>query len=196
MDQQTTKRLTTAQAIITFLKNQYVERDEAEQPFFAGCFGIFGHGNIAGIGQALQHIGIDLETQQCEPVRGEKRLDLRQRETVLLHMEQEVATIAGVVEITAANDGPCRRCLIKREDVLPAAPDVVRLGRMPARGNHRARSHDVVASTFCVEAQAHEAARLDDVCKRAQPGCRIGEVMQHTDRRHDVEPATERFHIK
>src|SRR5687768_13684045 len=43
-----------AQAIITFLKNQYVERDGKEQPFFAGCFGIFGHGNIAGMGQALQ----------------------------------------------------------------------------------------------------------------------------------------------
>lgn len=50
----TTQRLTTAQAIIQFLKNQYVERDGVEQPFFAGCFGIFGHGNVAGIGQALQ----------------------------------------------------------------------------------------------------------------------------------------------
>jgi 3D-(3,5/4)-trihydroxycyclohexane-1,2-dione acylhydrolase (decyclizing) len=49
-----TKRLTMAQAIIAFLKNQYVERDGREQPFFAGCFGIFGHGNVAGIGQALQ----------------------------------------------------------------------------------------------------------------------------------------------
>src|SRR5437762_6617908 len=47
-------RLTTAQALINFLKNQYVERDGAENPFFAGCFGIFGHGNLAGIGQALQ----------------------------------------------------------------------------------------------------------------------------------------------
>src|SRR5687768_4987376 len=49
-----TKRLTMAQAIIAFLKNQYVERDGTEQLFFAGCFGIFGHGNVAGIGQALQ----------------------------------------------------------------------------------------------------------------------------------------------
>jgi 3D-(3,5/4)-trihydroxycyclohexane-1,2-dione acylhydrolase (decyclizing) len=48
-----TIRLTTAQAIVRFLKNQYVERDGVEQPFFAGCFGIFGHGNVAGIGQAL-----------------------------------------------------------------------------------------------------------------------------------------------
>ena len=49
-----TKRLTMAQAVITFLKNQYVERDGVERPFFAGCFGIFGHGNVAGVGQALQ----------------------------------------------------------------------------------------------------------------------------------------------
>ena len=50
----TTKRLTMAQAIIGFLKNQHVERDGREQQFFAGVLGIFGHGNIAGIGQALQ----------------------------------------------------------------------------------------------------------------------------------------------
>src|SRR5215210_9075358 len=48
-----TRRMTMAQATIAFLKSQYVERDGIEQPFFAGCFGIFGHGNIAGIGQAL-----------------------------------------------------------------------------------------------------------------------------------------------
>ncbi|MCS6773278.1 MAG: 3D-(3,5/4)-trihydroxycyclohexane-1,2-dione acylhydrolase (decyclizing) [Anaerolineae bacterium] len=49
-----TVRLTMAQALIKFLKHQYVERDGQVQPFFAGCFGIFGHGNIAGIAQALQ----------------------------------------------------------------------------------------------------------------------------------------------
>jgi 3D-(3,5/4)-trihydroxycyclohexane-1,2-dione acylhydrolase (decyclizing) len=49
-----TIRLTTAQAIIKFLKNQYVRRDGQEIQFFAGMLGIFGHGNVAGIGQALQ----------------------------------------------------------------------------------------------------------------------------------------------
>jgi 3D-(3,5/4)-trihydroxycyclohexane-1,2-dione acylhydrolase (decyclizing) len=49
-----TRRLTTAQAIIQFLKIQSVSRDGNQDTFFAGCFGIFGHGNIAGIGQALQ----------------------------------------------------------------------------------------------------------------------------------------------
>ena len=49
-----TVRLTTAQALVRFLASQYVERDGVEQRFFAGCFGIFGHGNVAGVGQALQ----------------------------------------------------------------------------------------------------------------------------------------------
>lgn len=43
-----------AQALVKFLTQQHVERDGVEQPFFAGCFGIFGHGNVSGIGQALQ----------------------------------------------------------------------------------------------------------------------------------------------
>ncbi|HMN11802.1 MAG TPA: 3D-(3,5/4)-trihydroxycyclohexane-1,2-dione acylhydrolase (decyclizing) [Bellilinea sp.] len=49
-----TVRLTVAQALIRFLKNQYVEIDGKSHPFFAGMLGIFGHGNVAGIGQALQ----------------------------------------------------------------------------------------------------------------------------------------------
>ena len=46
-------RLTMAQALVRFLASQYVERDGVEQRFFAGCWGIFGHGNVAGIGEAL-----------------------------------------------------------------------------------------------------------------------------------------------
>jgi 3D-(3,5/4)-trihydroxycyclohexane-1,2-dione acylhydrolase (decyclizing) len=48
------RRLTAAQALIAFLQNQYSERDGNEQRFIQGCFGIFGHGNVAGIGQALE----------------------------------------------------------------------------------------------------------------------------------------------
>src|SRR5262245_12067110 len=52
----TAVRLTMAQALIRFLAAQHTERDGIEQPLFAGVFGIFGHGNVAGIGQALhQH---------------------------------------------------------------------------------------------------------------------------------------------
>jgi 3D-(3,5/4)-trihydroxycyclohexane-1,2-dione acylhydrolase (decyclizing) len=46
-------RLTVAQALVKFLSAQYSESDGEQQRLFAGCFGIFGHGNVAGIGQAL-----------------------------------------------------------------------------------------------------------------------------------------------
>ncbi len=48
-----TERLTTAQALVRFLAAQRSERDGETRPFFAGAFGIFGHGNLAGVGQAL-----------------------------------------------------------------------------------------------------------------------------------------------
>jgi 3D-(3,5/4)-trihydroxycyclohexane-1,2-dione acylhydrolase (decyclizing) len=54
-----TIRLTVAQATIKFLATQYVERDGQRNRFFAGCFGIFGHGNVAGLGQALLQAEID-----------------------------------------------------------------------------------------------------------------------------------------
>jgi 3D-(3,5/4)-trihydroxycyclohexane-1,2-dione acylhydrolase (decyclizing) len=49
-----TTRLTVAQAIVKFLNNQYSERDGLEHRLFEGCLGIFGHGNVAGLGQALE----------------------------------------------------------------------------------------------------------------------------------------------
>jgi 3D-(3,5/4)-trihydroxycyclohexane-1,2-dione acylhydrolase (decyclizing) len=58
-DTEPTARLTVAQATIRFLANQYVERDGERTKFFAGCFGIFGHGNVAGIGQALLQAEVD-----------------------------------------------------------------------------------------------------------------------------------------
>src|SRR5215470_17474755 len=49
-----TKRLTMAQAAVSFLNNQYSERDGEQYKFFEGCLGIFGHGNVSGMGQALE----------------------------------------------------------------------------------------------------------------------------------------------
>ncbi|HEY6749598.1 MAG TPA: thiamine pyrophosphate-binding protein, partial [Mycobacteriales bacterium] len=48
-----TVRLTVGQATVRFLAAQHTERDGVRHRLFAGCFGIFGHGNVAGIGQAL-----------------------------------------------------------------------------------------------------------------------------------------------
>ena len=50
-------RLTMAQALVRYLSAQFSERDGRQQRFFAGMFGIFGHGNVAGIGQALDQLG-------------------------------------------------------------------------------------------------------------------------------------------
>ena len=47
-------KLTMAQAVIRYLNNQYIQRDEKENKFIAGVWGIFGHGNVAGIGEALE----------------------------------------------------------------------------------------------------------------------------------------------
>ncbi|WP_051467023.1 3D-(3,5/4)-trihydroxycyclohexane-1,2-dione acylhydrolase (decyclizing) [Actinomadura oligospora] len=55
-----TVRLTVGQAVVRFLANQWTERDGERQRFFAGCFGIFGHGNVAGLGQALLEYGDEL----------------------------------------------------------------------------------------------------------------------------------------
>src|SRR3954447_21022552 len=49
-----TVRATVAQALVRFLAVQEVERDGQRSRFFAGCIGIFGHGNVAGLGQALR----------------------------------------------------------------------------------------------------------------------------------------------
>jgi 3D-(3,5/4)-trihydroxycyclohexane-1,2-dione acylhydrolase (decyclizing) len=48
-----TVRLTVAQALVRFLASQYTERDGVRQRTVEGCWGIFGHGNVAGVGQAL-----------------------------------------------------------------------------------------------------------------------------------------------
>lgn len=58
-------RLTVAQALARFLANQYSERDGVEQRLIVGCFGIFGHGNVAGFGQAL--LESELEDAQRLP---------------------------------------------------------------------------------------------------------------------------------
>ncbi|HEU5485525.1 MAG TPA: thiamine pyrophosphate-binding protein, partial [Microlunatus sp.] len=54
-----TVHLTVAQATVRFLSQQYSESDGVEHKFFEGCFGIFGHGNVAGLGQALLQAEID-----------------------------------------------------------------------------------------------------------------------------------------
>ncbi|WP_426565023.1 3D-(3,5/4)-trihydroxycyclohexane-1,2-dione acylhydrolase (decyclizing) [Angustibacter sp. McL0619] len=65
-----TTRLTVGQAVVRFLAAQRVERDGDSQPFFGGALGIFGHGNVAGIGQALLQYREDFRLYQGRNEQG------------------------------------------------------------------------------------------------------------------------------
>jgi len=62
-----TIRLTVGQAIVRFLAAQYIERDGEQHRFIAGVWGIFGHGNVAGLGQALEELGDEYEMPYYRP---------------------------------------------------------------------------------------------------------------------------------
>ena len=70
-------RLTVGQALIRFLAAQYSERDGVEHRLIEGCFGIFGHGNLAGVAQAL------LEAELSRP--GEFRYYQARNEQAMVH---------------------------------------------------------------------------------------------------------------
>jgi 3D-(3,5/4)-trihydroxycyclohexane-1,2-dione acylhydrolase (decyclizing) len=65
-----TQRLTVGQALIQFLSAQRVERDDVEDRFFGGAIGIFGHGNVAGVGQALLQYRRDFRLYQARNEQG------------------------------------------------------------------------------------------------------------------------------
>ncbi len=81
-DTEPTVRLTVAQATVRFLANQYVERDGERSKFFAGCFGIFGHGNVAGLGQALLQAEVEAHESGTEPLL---RYVLGRNEQAMVH---------------------------------------------------------------------------------------------------------------
>lgn len=62
-----TVRLTVGQALVRFLTQQYSERDGDERRLIAGTFGIFGHGNVAGVGQALLQNSVDAKEHDAMP---------------------------------------------------------------------------------------------------------------------------------
>jgi len=65
-----TERITAAQAVVRFLAAQSVERDGEEHAFFQGMFGIFGHGNVAGLGEALEAAGDRFRYYQARNEQG------------------------------------------------------------------------------------------------------------------------------
>jgi 3D-(3,5/4)-trihydroxycyclohexane-1,2-dione acylhydrolase (decyclizing) len=76
-----TVRLTVAQAVVRFLARQYSERDGQRQRLFAGCLGIFGHGNVAGLGQAL----LQSELEDADNPEQQLRYVLGRNEQAMVH---------------------------------------------------------------------------------------------------------------
>lgn len=98
-----TIRLTVAQATIRFLTNQYSERDGVEQRLIEGAFGIFGHGNVAGIGQALLQ-------NEIAPVEGEGEMPyiMARNEQGAVHASAAFAKVKNRLStwMTTASIGP------------------------------------------------------------------------------------------
>jgi 3D-(3,5/4)-trihydroxycyclohexane-1,2-dione acylhydrolase (decyclizing) len=71
-----TVRLTVGQAVVRFMAQQYAERDGRQARFIAGVWGIFGHGNVAGLGQALEELGDECEMPYYRPQNEQAQVHL------------------------------------------------------------------------------------------------------------------------
>ncbi|WNS81542.1 3D-(3,5/4)-trihydroxycyclohexane-1,2-dione acylhydrolase (decyclizing) [Domibacillus sp. DTU_2020_1001157_1_SI_ALB_TIR_016] len=90
-----TVRLTTAQALIKFLNQQYIHVDGEETPFVEGIFNIFGHGNVVGIGQALEQDAGRLKVYQGKNEQGMAQAAIAYSREMLRRKIYAVTTSAG-----------------------------------------------------------------------------------------------------
>lgn len=99
-----TIRLTTAQALIQFLNRQYIQVDGKEEPFVEGIFTIFGHGNVLGIGQALEQDAGHLKVYQGKNEQGMAHAAMAYSKQMLRRKIYAVSTSVGpgAANLTAA----------------------------------------------------------------------------------------------
>ncbi|QEV93459.1 3D-(3,5/4)-trihydroxycyclohexane-1,2-dione acylhydrolase (decyclizing) [Bacillus velezensis] len=99
-----TIRLTTAQALIKFLNRQYIHVDGKEEPFVEGIFTIFGHGNVLGIGQALEQDSGHLKVYQGKNEQGMAHAAMAYSKQMLRRKIYAVSTSVGpgAANLTAA----------------------------------------------------------------------------------------------
>ncbi|CAH0178924.1 3D-(3,5/4)-trihydroxycyclohexane-1,2-dione acylhydrolase (decyclizing) [Peribacillus simplex] len=90
-----TVRLTTAQALIRFLNQQYIHVDGEESPFVEGIFNVFGHGNVVGIGQALEQDAGHLKVIQGKNEQGMAHAAIAYSREMLRRKIYAVTTSAG-----------------------------------------------------------------------------------------------------
>ena len=125
-----TVRLTVAQAIIRFLSNQYTERDGVEHRLIAGAFGIFGHGNVAGIGQALLQ-------NEIAPAEGENPMPYIMPRNEQGAVHAATATLLASVRRSCRTRSPRLKVRIRCPTSCPATSRAL---SMPPRHSPRRRT--------------------------------------------------------
>ena len=91
-----TVRLTVGQAIVRFMAQQYVERDGVQTRFIAGVWGIFGHGNVAGLGQALEELGDECAMPYYRPQNEQAQVHLAAAYAKHMNRLQTFACISSI----------------------------------------------------------------------------------------------------
>src|SRR5213080_4343149 len=115
------------------------------------------------------------KTDEVQIVPGEEGFDLRNRQTMLLDVEQEIAALAGAEEIPGLGDALERRI----QEFLPAAANIVHRGAVASLRDELARGGNVMPSELTIESHMHETARAQERKQRAPARQRICEMMQY-----------------
>src|ERR1041385_8472744 len=118
---------------------------------------------------------VEVEAKELEAGVAQERLDLRQRQAVLLHIEEQVAAAAQAEEIRRCEQVSERQP--GRRHVLPEAADAVGGRSVAALGDERARRSDCRAAALAVEPEKQETARPQQRIERPPTGPRIMEVV-------------------
>ena len=169
-----TVRLTMAQALVRFLSVQSAERDGLEHRFFEGCFGIFGHGNVTGVGQALAERPELLTYYQARNEQGMVHIAAG-----FARMRNRLATLACTSSIgpgatnmlTGAAAATINRIpvLLLPGDVFASrrSDPVLQQLEIPGRGGHQ---RERFASSRCAGTGIGSSAR-NSWCRRRSPQC-------------------------
>ena len=115
-----TIRLTVAQALVKFLGVQYSESDGEEQKLFAGCFGIFGHGNVAGIGQALLQAELE-EPDALRYILGRNEQAMVHTAAAYARMKNRLADLCSLDECRTGRHQHADRCSIGHDQSAAGA---------------------------------------------------------------------------
>src|SRR5262249_596736 len=150
-----------------------------------------GHGARVREASAIGDGGLSGEADEIQALRREERLYLRDRQLMLLHVEQEIAALAGGEEVGIFRDVPQRRALCKAQQLLPAPPDVC-APAIAVTGYESGGGRGAGAGERAVEPDMHESARPQQR-KQHLPALRpVAHMMQDAAGLDQIEPACKR----